>query len=90
MRQQGRRGIPRGQRPSTRANQAGLTSREVEVLLLLAEGLSNAQIASRLSTSVKTVVHHVSAILAKLQVRSRTQAVVAATTMGMLSPVSPK
>ena len=86
MRQQGWTGIPRGPRPSTRANQAGLTSREVEVLLLLAEGLSNAQIARRLSTSPKTVDHQVSAILAKLQVHSRSQAITAASALGLLPP----
>ncbi len=86
MRAQGRTGIPRGPRPSTRANQAGLTSREMEVLLLLAEGLSNAQIAHRLSTSSKTVVHHVSAIFSKLQVHSRLQAITTASTLGLLPP----
>lgn len=84
MRAQGRRGIPRGPRLTTRSNQAGLTSREVEVLLLMAEGRSNAEIARQLSTSVKTVEHHVSAILAKLQVHSRAQAISAATTIGLL------
>lgn len=84
MRQQ-RRSIPRGPRLSTRANQAGLTSRQGEVLQLLAEGLSNAKIASRLSNSHKTVEGHVSAILAKLEVRSRAQAIAAASTLGLLS-----
>ena len=84
MRQQGRPGIPRGPRPSTRANKAGLTSRQVEVLLLLAEGHSNPEIASRLSTSAKTIDHHVSAILAKLQVHSRAQAIAKAHTLGLL------
>lgn len=84
MRQQGRRGIPRGPRSSTRANQAGLTSREVEVLLLMAEGLSNAQIARRLSTSPKTVDHQVSAILSKLDAHSRMQALTIASALGLL------
>lgn len=86
MRQQGRRGIPRGPRPSTRANQAGLTTREVGVLLLLAEGLSNAQIARQFSTSPKTVDHQVSAILSKLEVHSRAQAITAASALGLLPP----
>jgi DNA-binding CsgD family transcriptional regulator len=86
MRQQGRTGIPRGPRPSTRANQAGLTTREIDVLRLLAEGLSNAEIARRLSVSSKTVDHQVSAILAKLEVHSRTQAITAASALGLLSP----
>jgi DNA-binding NarL/FixJ family response regulator len=88
MRQQGRRGIPRGPRPSTRANQAGLTSREGEVLGLLAEGLSNAEIARRLSISSKTVDHQVSAILSKLNVHSRMQAIAVAASQGLLP--SPK
>ena len=84
MRQQGMQGIPRGPRPLTRTNQAGLTSRQREVLLLMAEGRSNAEIASRLSTSLKTVDHHVSAVLAKLDVHSRAQAVSTAYQMGII------
>jgi DNA-binding CsgD family transcriptional regulator len=68
-------GIPRGPRLSTRMNQAGLTSRQLEVLELLAEGLSNAEIARRLFTSPKTIEHHVSAVLAKLGVHSRAHAI---------------
>ncbi len=78
LRQQGIGGIPRGPRPSTRTNHAGLTSRQLEVLSLLAEGLSNAEIASRLFTSSKTIEHHVSAVLAKLGAHSRAQAIGAA------------
>jgi DNA-binding CsgD family transcriptional regulator len=84
MRQQGRLGIPRGPHLSTRANQAGLTSRQVEVLLLLAEGRSNAEIARQLSTSFKTVDHHVSAVLSKLEVHSRAQAITTAFARGLL------
>jgi DNA-binding NarL/FixJ family response regulator len=68
LRDQGVRRIPRGPRPSTRENSAGLTARELAVLTLLAEGLRNAQIAERLVVSEKTVDHHVSAILRKLDV----------------------
>src|SRR2546423_1369547 len=78
LRRQGVAGISRGPRPSTRTNQAGLTTRQLEVLRLMAEGLSNAEIASRLFTSPKTVEHHVSAVLAKLDVHSRAQAISAA------------
>jgi len=87
MRQQGMPGIPRGPRPATRTNQAGLTTRQLEVLLLLAEGLSNAEIASRLSTSLHTVDHHVSAVLAKLEVHSRAQAISTAYQLGIIPKI---
>lgn len=70
--------IPRGPRPATARHPAGLTTRQVEVLALLGEGLRNAEIAQRLVVSEKTVDHHVSAILAKLGVRSRAEATLAA------------
>jgi DNA-binding NarL/FixJ family response regulator len=79
LRELGVRDVPRGRRDSTLANPAGLTRREAEVLALLAEGLRNAEIAERLFVATKTVDHHVSAILAKLGVRSRIEAVQAAT-----------
>jgi DNA-binding CsgD family transcriptional regulator/tetratricopeptide (TPR) repeat protein len=75
MRAQGVRGIPRGSRESTRRNQFGLTKRETEILALLSEGLRNIAIARRLFVSTKTVDHHVSAILTKLGVPSRAEAV---------------
>lgn len=81
----GARGLPRGPRLSTRANPQGLTVRQLEILLLLAEGLHNSEIADRLSTTPKTVEHHVSAVLAKLEVRSRAEAVSVAYQLGLLS-----
>lgn len=65
---------PTTPRASTRANPAGLTRRQMDVLQCLQEGLSNAQIAEKLFVSPKTVDHHVSAILAKLQVKTRAEA----------------
>jgi DNA-binding CsgD family transcriptional regulator len=74
LREIGVRSVQRGPRSSTQANPAGLTVRELEVLELLSAGLSNADIAERLFISRKTAGHHVSAILAKLGVESRTAA----------------
>lgn len=76
--------IPRGPTRTTAANPAGLTARQVEVLGLLAEGLTDAEIAARLSLSAKTVGHHVSALLAKLGAGSRHQAVATARDHGVL------
>jgi DNA-binding NarL/FixJ family response regulator len=78
------RRIPRGPRETTRRNPAGLTVREAQVLELLSQGYTNARIARVLYRSQKTVDHHVSAILSKLGVNSRAQAVAAAFASGML------
>jgi DNA-binding CsgD family transcriptional regulator len=86
LRALGARGLPRGPRARTRENPAGLTGRELEVLALLADGLRNAQIAERLVVSEKTVDHHVSAILRKLDVRSRGEAGAAAGRLGLTAP----
>jgi DNA-binding NarL/FixJ family response regulator len=83
LRERGVRGIPRGPHPRTRENPAGLTARELEVLALLAEGLRNAQIAERLVLSEKTVGHHVSAVLRKLDVGSRSEAATKALRLGL-------
>lgn len=61
-----------------------LTPRELEVLQLLAEGLSNKAIAYRLGISEHTVKFHVNAILSKLSAQSRTEAVVQATRLGLI------
>ena len=84
LRALGVRGIPRGPRPSTQENPAGLTTRELEVLALVAEGLRNAEIAERLIVTRKTVDHHVSAILRKLDAPTRGQAAAAAIRLGLL------
>jgi DNA-binding CsgD family transcriptional regulator/tetratricopeptide (TPR) repeat protein len=76
--------VPRGRRASTRANPAELTSRELDVLRLLAAGKRNAEIAEELVVSRRTVDHHVSAILRKLGVRSRGEAAAAALRGGFL------
>jgi DNA-binding CsgD family transcriptional regulator len=83
MRAQALRGVPRGSRPSTRRHPLGLTRRQAEILALLSEGLRNSAIAKRLFVSTKTVDHHVSAILAKLGVPTRTQAVARAHAKGV-------
>jgi DNA-binding CsgD family transcriptional regulator/tetratricopeptide (TPR) repeat protein len=83
LRELGVRGIARGPRPATRANPAGLTPRQMEVLELLGQGCSNADIARRLFITEKTAGHHVSAILAKLAAGSRGAAVAAAARLGI-------
>ena len=83
MRELGVRAIPRGPRPATRAAPAGLTAREQEVLALLADGLSDREISGRLFISERTVHHHVSAVLAKTGVTSRTAAAREAARLGI-------
>jgi ATP/maltotriose-dependent transcriptional regulator MalT len=85
LRDLGVRVVPRGPMAQTRANPAGLTPRQLDVLELLAAGLTNAQIAGRLFLSVRTVDHHVSSILTKLGVESRGNAKSAAESMGLVA-----
>ena len=66
---------PRGKGQATRGHAAGLTARQAEVLQLLAEGLTNTEISDRLFVSLRTIEHHVSAILAKLDSSTRDEAV---------------
>jgi len=74
LRAAGVRRVPRGPRRASRAEPAGLTPRQAEVLAQLRQGATNAEIAERLVIAPKTVDHHVSAVLAKLGVRTRREA----------------
>ena len=84
LRSLGERHVPREPRPATSAHPAGLTAREVEVLRLLAGGMRNAEIAARLVVSPRTVDHHVSAVLRKLNARTRSEAIAAALRLGLV------
>ena len=76
--------IPRGPVEETRVNPAGLTTRQVDVLRLLSKGYTNAQIASQLVVSVRTVDSHVAAVLGKLGAASRREAAARAAELGVL------
>jgi DNA-binding NarL/FixJ family response regulator len=73
-------------RPAIHRDLSGLTPRELEVLKLLARGLSNAELARQLTLSEATIKTHVARILAKLQLRDRVQAVVLAYETGLVGP----
>ncbi len=83
MRTLGIRSIPAGPRTATRAHPLGLTRREHEVLDLIVDGHTNAEIAGQLFISAKTVDHHVSAVLAKLGAPSRNVAASEAVRLGL-------
>ena len=87
LRQRGVLDVGVGPRSATRRNPAGLTSREVQVLGLIADGLRNSQIAARLFLSEKTVGHHVSSVLRKLGVQTRSQAAEHAVREGIIEPL---
>jgi len=86
-RERAERGIrpARGPRPSTLANPAGLTRREQEVLRRVASGETNAAIAAGLHLSTRTVAHHVTAILRKLDAPNRVVAIERAREHGLLA-----
>ena len=77
--------VPRGATASTRGNPFSLTDRELDVLALVAAGLTDREIAAQLAISAKTVGHHVSRVLTKLSVRSRAEAAVAAVRSELLA-----
>lgn len=81
--------VPAGPRGATRANPAGLTPRQLEVLELLADGLTNGEIAERLVVSARTAEHHVAAVLAKLGAPTRRDAARRASELGLLTGVRP-
>jgi len=86
MRELGLR-VPQGPRESTRENPAGLTGRQLEVLALLVEGLTNVEIADRLVVSPRTAEHHVAAVLSKLGAATRRDAARRAAELGLVARV---
>jgi ATP/maltotriose-dependent transcriptional regulator MalT len=84
MRAEGIKKIPRGLRASTRSNPAQLTNRELDILNLLQKGIQNKEIAAAIFISPKTAAHHISSILFKLDVNSRSKAVAEAVRLGIL------
>ncbi|MEO6358399.1 MAG: LuxR C-terminal-related transcriptional regulator [Ferruginibacter sp.] len=84
MRAAGIKKIPRGLRESTKTNPAQLTNRELDVLQLLQKAVQNKEIAETLFISPKTVDHHISSILFKLDVNSRSKAVTEAVRLGIV------
>jgi DNA-binding CsgD family transcriptional regulator/tetratricopeptide (TPR) repeat protein len=84
LRDRGLTRIPRGPTAGTRANPAGLTTRQVDVLRLLSRGATNAEIAGELVLSVRTVDSHVAAVISKLGARDRRDAAARAAELGVL------
>jgi DNA-binding CsgD family transcriptional regulator/tetratricopeptide (TPR) repeat protein len=84
LRETGVVSVPRGPSRQTRANPAGLTGRQLEVLTLMASGQTNGEIAESLYISKKTVEHHVSAIFSKLGASTRAKAIATAAELGVI------
>lgn len=84
MRARGIKNIATGPRQSTLENPAFLTNRQIEVLNLVSGGFKNQEIADKLFISTKTVDHHISAILSKLDTDTRSKAVARAKTLGII------
>jgi DNA-binding CsgD family transcriptional regulator len=84
MRSNGIKNIPRGIRESTKGNPAQLTNRELDIIYLLQKSVQNKEIAQTLFISPKTVDNHISSILFKLDVNSRSKAVTEALRLGIL------
>jgi DNA-binding CsgD family transcriptional regulator/tetratricopeptide (TPR) repeat protein len=85
LRSRGLTTVPARRRSITLTNPAGLTARQTDVLRLIGDGLTNAELAERLYLSVKTVEHHISAILAKLHATNRRDAVRRARELGIVN-----
>lgn len=86
LRRHGWRGLPRGPRPATRVNPAGLTPRQLDVLTHLAAGKTSPEIGDVLYVSARTVDNHVAAIMRKLGVHTRQEAVAVALARGLVEP----
>jgi DNA-binding CsgD family transcriptional regulator len=84
LRSMGVRRLPRAPRTGAPGHPAGLTSRQEDVLKLIVDGLTNAEIADEFVVSVRTVDHHVAAILARLGVANRRQAAERARHLGLV------
>jgi len=81
--------VPRRRARTTNNHGTTLTARQAEILFLLAEKRSNAEIADHLCLSPRTVEHHVAAVMSKLDASSRDEAVTTAQEQGMLEPSTP-
>ena len=84
LRNEGLKKLPRGKRKTTKSNPGQLTDREMAIVKLLHKGMQNKEIAEQLFISPKTVDHHISSILFKLDVNSRSNAAQEAVRLGII------